>query len=204
MARTTARGSRTHGQHHPHHLHQIVGLRVIEVQCQLLHHPHQCHQGPVDLGAPGICTKANSAGSEEAIWKSICQSSRMRTQRTLSLIKVGIGTQWCTTALGVEIAPSSLCYPLPTRLSRELVRSLGTDITLDGVLTILDEHYNVKTLDALNQELFQLQMAKKETVSDWGVCLSRYLQIFPASLLECFPPDNSSWIEMGPLLWGAA
>ena len=29
------------------------------------------------------------------------------------------------------------------------------DITLDDVLTILDEHYNnVKTLDALNQELF--------------------------------------------------
>ena len=39
----------------------------------------------------------------------------------------------------------------------ELVRSLGTDITLDDVLTILDEHYNnVKALDALNQELFQL------------------------------------------------
>ena len=39
----------------------------------------------------------------------------------------------------------------------ELMRSLGTDITLDDVLTILDEHYNnVKALDALNQELFQL------------------------------------------------
>ena len=39
----------------------------------------------------------------------------------------------------------------------ELVRSLGTDITLDDVLTILDEHYNnVKALDAFNQELFQL------------------------------------------------
>ena len=44
------------------------------------------------------------------------------------------------------------------------------DITLDNVLTILDEHYNnVKALDALNQELFQLQMGEKETVSDWGV-----------------------------------
>ena len=39
----------------------------------------------------------------------------------------------------------------------ELVRSSGTDITLDGILTILDENYNnVKALDALNQELFQL------------------------------------------------
>ena len=44
----------------------------------------------------------------------------------------------------------------------ELVRSSGTDITLDDVLTILDKHYyNVKVLDALNQELFQLQMADK-------------------------------------------
>ena len=39
----------------------------------------------------------------------------------------------------------------------ELVSSLATDVTLDDVLTILDEHYNnVKALDALNQELFQL------------------------------------------------
>ena len=65
------------------------------------------------------------------------------------------------------------------------------DITLDDVLTILDKHYNnVKALDASNQELFQLWMADKVTVSDWGVCLSRYLQVlaalFPESfLLEC-------------------
>ena len=53
----------------------------------------------------------------------------------------------------------------------------GMDITLDNVLMILDEHYNsVKALDMLNQELFQLWMADKETVSDWGVCLSRHLK----------------------------
>ena len=58
----------------------------------------------------------------------------------------------------------------------ELVRSSGTDITFDDLLTILDEHYNnVKALDALNQELFQLWMADKETMSDWGICLSRHL-----------------------------
>ena len=51
----------------------------------------------------------------------------------------------------------------------ELVRSLGTDFILDYVLNVLDEQYNnVKALDALNQELFQLQMGKKVTVSDWG------------------------------------
>ena len=73
----------------------------------------------------------------------------------------------------------------------ELVQSSGTDITLDDVLTILDEHYNnVKALDALNQELFQMRMANKETVSDWGICLSQHLQILAASLPDQFPPDH--------------
>ena len=49
-------------------------------------------------------------------------------------------------------------------------------ITLDDVLTILDEHYNnVKVLDALKEELFQLQMVDKETVSDLGIHLLRHL-----------------------------
>ena len=51
----------------------------------------------------------------------------------------------------------------------ELVRSSGTDIVLDDVLTILDESYNnVKALDALNQELFQLHVGEKEVVLDCG------------------------------------
>ena len=71
----------------------------------------------------------------------------------------------------------------------ELVQSSGTDITLDNVLMILDEHYNnVKVLDALSQELFQLRMADKETVLDWGVHLLRHLQILAASFPDCFPP----------------
>ena len=86
------------------------------------------------------------------------------------------------------LLPYTICslqgYP------RELVRSSGMDITLDDVLNILDEHYNnVKALDALNQELFQLCMGEKETVSDWEACLSRHLQILAVSFPECFPPD---------------
>ena len=66
-----------------------------------------------------------------------------------------------------------------------LVRSSGMDITLDDILTILDEHYNnVKALDALNQELFQLHLGKKGTVSDWRVHFSRHLQILATSFLE--------------------
>ena len=56
---------------------------------------------------------------------------------------------------------------------------------------ILDEHYNnMKALDAVNQELFQLWMGNKETVLDWGVCLSRHLQILAASFPNCFPLDR--------------
>ena len=37
------------------------------------------------------------------------------------------------------------------------MRSLGMDITLDNVLTILDKHYNnIRALHALNEELFIL------------------------------------------------
>ena len=76
----------------------------------------------------------------------------------------------------------------------ELVQNSGMDITLDDVLTILDEYYNnVKALDALNQELFQLWMADKETILDWGICLSRHLQVLAAS----FPGQ----VEMRLLLW---
>ena len=72
----------------------------------------------------------------------------------------------------------------------DLVWSSGMDIMLDDVLTILDEHYNnVKAFDALNQEIFQLRMVDKETVSDYGICLSRHLQVLAASFPDCFPPD---------------
>ena len=33
-------------------------------------------------------------------------------------------------------------------------------------------------------------MADKETVLDWGICLSRHLQILAASFPDCFPPDR--------------
>ena len=65
------------------------------------------------------------------------------------------------------------------------------------MLTILDEHYNnVKALVVLNQELFQLWMADKETVSDWGIHLSRHLQILAASFPDHFPPDCVGELKM--------
>ena len=88
------------------------------------------------------------------------------------------------------------CTLLPYAISSlqdypgELVQSSGMDITLYNVLTILDEHYNnVKVLEALNQELFQLWMADKETILDWGIHLLRHLQVLTTSFPDHFPPD---------------
>ena len=82
------------------------------------------------------------------------------------------------------------------RLPRELAWNLGMGITLDDMLTILDEHYNnVKALDTLNQELFQLWMADEETNSDWGICLLRHLQVLAASFPNHFPPDCVTELE---------
>ena len=78
----------------------------------------------------------------------------------------------------------------------ELIWSSGMDITLDNVLMILDEHYNnVKVLDALNQELFHLWMVDKETVLDWGIWLSRHLQVLAASFPDHFPPDHEAELK---------
>ena len=85
----------------------------------------------------------------------------------------------------------------------ELVRSLGTDITLEGMIAVLDEHYNnVKALDALNQELFQLQMADIEMVSDWGTPLEAPPN--PCSLIpRKVPTGPHCWIEVRLFLWWA-
>ena len=81
------------------------------------------------------------------------------------------------------------------------MQSSGTDITLDDVLMILDEHYNnVKVLDALNQELFQMQMADKETVSDWGPPLQT-LTNTSSILPRPFSPGSCGRIEEGLHLW---
>ena len=48
----------------------------------------------------------------------------------------------------------------------------------------------MKALNALNEELFQLQMSEKDKVSEWGVHLLRHLQILPTSFPACYPPDH--------------
>ena len=81
-----------------------------------------------------------------------------------------LGLKQCIITLGAGITPfSPMLFILYKVYPGELVRSSGTDITLDDVLTILDEHYNnVKALDALNQELFQLCMGEKRQYQTGG------------------------------------
>ena len=89
-----------------------------------------------------------------------------------------------------RLYPPPVCHLVPTRQSKRISAKLRDGYPLDDVLTILDEHYNnMKALDALNQELFQLWMADKETILDWGVCLSRHLQVLAASFPDHLPPN---------------
>ena len=58
----------------------------------------------------------------------------------------------CTGCWDCTLLPSS---SIPYKVTQGVLRSLGMEITLDDVLTILDESYNnVKALDALNQAFF--------------------------------------------------
>ena len=79
-ARTMASSAKNFGLLWPQHLHlyQTTGLRVMKVQHQL---SPQCQQVPVNQGATGISTVADTTRSSEATWKSIWPSSRMKTRR---------------------------------------------------------------------------------------------------------------------------
>ena len=84
----------------------------------------------------------------------------------------------------------------------ELVQSSGTDITFDNMLMILDEYdNNVKALDVLNQELFQLWMANKETVSDLGHPPLKAFANISSFLSRPLSPRPCSRVEEGSLLW---
>ena len=83
----------------------------------------------------------------------------------------------------------------------ELVRSSGADITLDDVLMILDKHYNnVKALDALNQELFQMRMADKETIG-LGCPPLQTLTNTSSILSRPFSPRSCSRTKERAFLW---
>ena len=91
-AKIKSGGNKSYGQPQPYCLCpcQISDLKVTEAQCQT---PQQCLQGPGNWEVPGIhAVDGSPARNLEAIWRSTCQSSRMRTQKMPSHTKAGIGT----------------------------------------------------------------------------------------------------------------
>ena len=167
---------------------QTLGLRATKVHYQQL---PLCCPGLTSQTDQDVPDKVDDIDKMGPTWKYTSPSSRMKMPNKQWPTKVGGGIQPCTNVQGVGITPF-LPYAIRSLQGYpgELVWSSGTDITLDDMLMILAEHYNnVKVLDALNQELFQLWMTDKESMLDWGVCLSRHLQVLAASFPDHFPPD---------------
>ena len=72
----------------PHCHLQIMGLKVIGVQCQW---PHGCHHCQTGLKVPGIPSKVYELGRLEPTWKLIYPSLKMRMQRMLWPTRAGGG-----------------------------------------------------------------------------------------------------------------
>ena len=83
----------------------------------------------------------------------------------------------------------------------ELVQSSGTDITLDDMLTILDEHYNnVKAPDVLNQELSNYEWLIKKLYQTGCLLFEAFANI-SSFLSRPLSPRSCSRVEEGSLLW---
>ena len=88
-------------------------------------------------------------------------TSRLKTRSMPSPIKAGIGDIMVYHQAGCKdhpFLPYIICF-LQGYLG-ELVRSLGTNITLDGTITVLDEHYN-------NVTAIHLEPGAFPTMSGW-------------------------------------
>ena len=100
------------------------------------------------------------------------QSASLQGQRQEGhhhLSKLALGFNSVSPCWVPRPCPSPLCYLLPTWLSQGVGKKFRDRCHFRQHTHILDEHYNnVKALDALNLELFQLQMGEKETVLEWG------------------------------------
>ena len=178
------------------------GFESDEVWYQQL---HQYHHNLTSQKAPSIPIMADITGKLEATWKSIYPSLKMWTQRMQSPTKVGDGSWLYTNMQGAQTVSSFPTPSIPYKSTPgELVKSSRTDITLDDVLTILDKHYNnVKALDALNQELFQLWMGKKGDCIRLGCSFIKAPPYLGHFISRALPSWSCGWVEAWLLLWWA-
>ena len=185
----------------PHHLHphQIIGLRVIEVQCQLL---HQCHQGPIDLQVPGIHAAANgTAGSLEATWK---QPASLH-ERCCYLPKLVLGLNGVLLCWVLRLHPSPLCYPFSTGLPRGVGEEFGDRYHSSWCI-----HYTAWALKQC-QGLRCFEPGALSAMNGWkrdSIWLGCVSVKTPSGFHGIIPGMLSSrpcsWAEVWPLLWWAA
>ena len=131
------------------HLPWTVVLRVIEVHCQ---QNLQCCPGQTVQMDQGIPDEVDNIEKKHT-WKinlPVFKDENAKDAVTYQSWRWDLTVYWCAGCRDHTLLPYAIRslqgYP------GELVQSFGTDITLDDVLTIPDEHYNnVKVLDALNQ-----------------------------------------------------
>ena len=115
----------------------------------------------------------------------------MKIWKMLSAIKVGLGLDSIPLGWVLRLHPSPLHYLLPRRLPGRAGEKFGdrhhsrwcachTGWTLQQCQG--PRHFEPGALSTVN--------GKKEMVLDWGVHLSRHLQVLAASFLEHFPLDH--------------
>ena len=70
-------------------------------------------------------------------------------------------------------------------------QELGEDATLNDVLQILDEHYDVIMMfDILSKELYSLKQGSSENVAEFGICLLQQVQILKSEYPGRIQPEH--------------
>ena len=115
VARTMASSSKTLGLLWPQHLHLhwTMGLRVMEGQWQLL---HQCHQGLIDVEAPGISTVADATRSLRPHENQSAHFQGWRQEECCHLPKLALGYNGVSSSRVLRLHPPLLHHLLPTGL----------------------------------------------------------------------------------------
>ena len=73
----------------------------------------------------------------------------------------------------------------------EMIRALGTNSTLEQVLSVLDGYYgDVLTADGLVQELYSISQRSGETASNFGMRIERVVAVISRLFPEEIPPET--------------
>ena len=177
--------------------------KVTEVQRQP---PDQCLQGLRDQEVPGIHATADGPTRNlEAIWRSTCLSSRTwGHERCHHIPKLALGLNSVSLCMGCQD-----CTLLPYAVCSLQGYPWGSWWEVWGQTSpwMMYSSYWISTITMPRPWMLQIRSSfsyawvKKRQLLDWGVCLSRHLQVLMASFPEHFPLDHHSWAEVWPFIW---